>query len=362
MDYKKQESQMRELCTSLLTEAKVDVVIGFTSDQLDGRAIPYFAREARDVEALKWDDSCSPNLAKYVIEKKEKLALVAKPCDARAIAMYQIEEQVEKTIIFGIKPCDLEGLNILKAILTKGRFRDAWFVRRVENTIFIGMNCISEKPGCFCAERGLDKKYSDACDIFLTDTGDNYMLQIISNAGRSLFDGLNLDYFRSDNFEFVSSSCTESMTDTSSSLDDKLEAESSHRENLLEIDAEESIVFNKVDWDRIAERCMGCGICTYLCPTCHCFAFKDVKEKDLSVRYRVWDSCMYPKFTLQASGHNPRATKKERFRQRVMHKYVYIKRNQGYTACTGCGRCIRSCPVGMNIKFVVLEIMEELDE
>ncbi len=68
MDYKKQESQMRELCTSLLTEAKVDVVIGFTSDQLDGRAIPYFAREARDVEALKWDDSCSPNLAKYVID------------------------------------------------------------------------------------------------------------------------------------------------------------------------------------------------------------------------------------------------------------------------------------------------------
>lgn len=274
----------------------------------------------------------------------------------------KIEEQVEKTIIFGIKPCDLEGLNILKAILTKGRFRDAWFVRRVENTIFIGMNCISEKPGCFCAERGLDKKYSDACDIFLTDTGDNYMLQIISNAGRSLFDGLNLDYLQWDNFEFVPSSCTESMTDTSSSLDDKLEAESSHRENLLEIDAEESIVFNKVDWDRIAERCMGCGICTYLCPTCHCFAFKDVKEKDLSVRYRVWDSCMYPKFTLQASGHNPRATKKERFRQRVMHKYVYIKRNQGYTACTGCGRCIRSCPVGMNIKFVVLEIMEELDE
>lgn len=100
MDYKKQESQMRELCTSLLTEAKVDVVIGFTSDQLDGRAIPYFAREARDVEALKWDDGCSPNLAKYVIEKKEKLALVAKPCDARAIAMYQIEKQLNRTDVY----------------------------------------------------------------------------------------------------------------------------------------------------------------------------------------------------------------------------------------------------------------------
>lgn len=270
----------------------------------------------------------------------------------------KIEDHVEKTIIFGVKPCDLEALKVLKAVLSQGRFHDAWFVRRMENAVFIGMNCISEKPGCFCAERGINKKYSDACDVFLTDTGDHYTVQIITNAGRSLFDAFNLD-----GFQLAPGCCPKGMTEACCKLDaeSETEAESSYRENFLEINAEESIVFNEVDWDRIAEKCMGCGICTYLCPTCHCFAFKDVKEKDLSVRYRVWDSCMYPKFTLHASGHNPRATKKERFRQRVMHKYVYIKKNQGYTACIGCGRCIRSCPVGMNIKSVVSEIMEELD-
>ena len=278
----------------------------------------------------------------------------------------KIEDQVEKTIVFGVRPCDLEALKILKAVLAQGRFHDAWFVRRMENAIFIGMNCISEKPGCFCAERGINKRYTDACDVFFTDTGDYYTVQIITDAGRSLF-----NTFSFDDFQFSQCFCMEGMTEECCKLDDeseleaesklKLKSESYDRENLLEINAEENIVFNQIDWDRIAERCMGCGICTYLCPTCHCFAFKDVKEKDLSVRYRVWDSCMYPKFTLHASGHNPRATKKERFRQRVMHKYMYIKKNQGYTACTGCGRCVRSCPVGMNIKSVVSEIMGELD-
>jgi len=69
---------------------------------------------------------------------------------------------------------------------------------------------------------------------------------------------------------------------------------------------------------------------------------------------------MYPKFTLHASGHNPRETVKERFRQRILHKYLYVNKNFGYVACTGCGRCIRSCPTGMNIRKVVESIMEVL--
>ena len=260
-----------------------------------------------------------------------------------------VEDQSEKTIVFGVKPCDLEALKVLKAVLAQGKFHDAWFVTRMEKTIFIGMGCSSEKPGCFCAQRGINRKYSSTCDVFLRDMGDHYKVEIITDKGRSLFNGLDLKKFK---FEEVS--YPENMAQSSRPTDET--------PRLLEIDAEENVVFNQVDWDRIAERCLGCGICTYLCPPCHCFAFKDVKEKDLSVRYRVWDSCMYPKFTLHASGHNPRSTKKERFRQRVMHKYVYIKQNQGYTACTGCGRCIRSCPAGMNIKTVVSEIMEVLDE
>jgi len=100
MNFEKQESRMIEVCARLLTEGKVDVVIGFTSGQLDSSAIPYFARRARDVEVMKWDDSCTPNLAKYVIEKKGKVAIVAKPCDARALVMYQIEKQINRDDVY----------------------------------------------------------------------------------------------------------------------------------------------------------------------------------------------------------------------------------------------------------------------
>jgi len=100
MSFEKQENQMIEVCTKLLEEGKVDVIIGFSSGQLDDNAIPYFAREARDIEAMKWDDTCTPNLAKYVLEKKGKVAIVAKPCDARALVMYQIEKQINRNDVY----------------------------------------------------------------------------------------------------------------------------------------------------------------------------------------------------------------------------------------------------------------------
>jgi ferredoxin len=131
-------------------------------------------------------------------------------------------------------------------------------------------------------------------------------------------------------------------------------------EKTLSIEAAEEDLFKKIEWENIVEICQGCGMCTYICPTCHCFMFKDVDEGASASRYRNWDSCMFPKFTLHASGHNPRASKAERYRQRVAHKYLYVRENFGSVACTGCGRCVRSCPAGMNIKTIVEGIREAL--
>ena len=119
-------------------------------------------------------------------------------------------------------------------------------------------------------------------------------------------------------------------------------------------------MFDKIDWVKYTDICQGCGLCTFICPTCHCFEFKDVDENGSVCRYRNWDSCMFPKFTVHASGHNPRASIKERYRQRVLHKYSYIPKNFGYVSCTGCGRCIRSCPAGVNIRSIVEGITEDL--
>mgnify|MGYP001067715748 CR=1 FL=1 len=246
--------------------------------------------------------------------------------------------EVRKTIVLGVKTCDLEALKVMTAVFTKGKYTDTYFEKNLNNTVLIGLGCRAEKPGCFCNARGLNKAHSQACDMFLTDSGDEYMAEILTCKGEELLEGLQLE---------------EAPSPAAIPQDD-------NQAGVLEIDGEENVIFNKTDWASISEKCLGCGTCTFICPTCHCFEFKDTVLEGVPVRYRCWDSCMYPKFTIHASGHNPRASKKERYRQRIMHKYLYVKQNFGYTACTGCGRCIRSCPAGMNIKSVVTEIMENL--
>jgi len=108
-------------------------------------------------------------------------------------------------------------------------------------------------------------------------------------------------------------------------------------------------IFEHEYWQEVSRACLSCGICTYLCPTCHCFDLVDEERK----RLRCYDGCSFPDFTLQASGENPSPTKKERYRQRVYHKFDYFKKNFGENLCVGCGRCIRYCPVKIDIAEIV---------
>ncbi len=317
------KDSIKDLLESLMTDYKIVAPVR------EGQTLVYKAVNQVD-EVILNDEAAYKSPKEFLFPQTEQMMVFSKDGDIR------ITEDDTKTILFGVRSCDLEALKIMTAVFTQGKFIDTYFEKKLKNTVLIGFGCQSEKKGCFCGDRGLNKGYSEACDAFLTDNGDQYIVQIITEKGELLFGG----FAQIDSQKAVS--CE------------------SGGQALLEINSDESTLFNNVDWGRISEKCMGCGTCTYICPTCHCFVFKDVVEKGEAIRYKCWDSCMYPKFTMHASGHNPRASKKERYRQRILHKYLYVKQNFGYTACTGCGRCIRSCPVGMNIKSVVTEIMEGL--
>jgi ferredoxin len=115
--------------------------------------------------------------------------------------------------------------------------------------------------------------------------------------------------------------------------------------------------FDAPFWDSVALRCLGCGTCTYLCPTCHCFDITDETEGETGRRIRTWDSCQYPLFTLHASGHNPRPARKQRMRQRILHKFSYSVDNFGETFCVGCGRCVRHCPVNLDLRETLESLM-----
>jgi ferredoxin len=107
--------------------------------------------------------------------------------------------------------------------------------------------------------------------------------------------------------------------------------------------------------------CLRCGICTYMCPTCHCFDINDEVHSSAPLtgkRIRTWDTCQFPDFTMHSSGHNPRPDKASRLRQRIMHKFQYFVETYKNYQCTGCGRCITKCPVSIDIIDVLEKVRD----
>ena len=114
-------------------------------------------------------------------------------------------------------------------------------------------------------------------------------------------------------------------------------------------------LFDDPAWAELSSACLGCGTCTFVCPTCQCYDIKDFQSGEGVVRFRCWDSCMYSDFTKMSAGQ-PRLSQKERFRQRFMHKLVYFPERYGMFSCVGCGRCLARCPISMNIVKVMKSI------
>ena len=113
-------------------------------------------------------------------------------------------------------------------------------------------------------------------------------------------------------------------------------------------------------WLEQSLRCIGCGTCAYVCPTCGCFDIQDLFDGKRGMRKRSWDSCGFDLFTLHASGHNPRSVQSQRWRQRIMHKFQYMFEKDNVIGCVGCGRCSRSCSVNMNLKNHLINLEKEI--
>ncbi|HOE80316.1 MAG TPA: 4Fe-4S dicluster domain-containing protein [Smithellaceae bacterium] len=250
-----------------------------------------------------------------------------------------------QSVLFGVRPCDAHSFVVLDKLFDQEKYRDQYYIAKRQNTTVITLACV--KPPyvtCFCTSVDGEPVSSEGADILLTDIGDEYLVEIVTEKGAKL-----AGYFG----------------------DTKADTQAEAKKAELAAKAKEAIKskipahevkpildknFDHPFWDTIHAKCLACGTCTYLCPTCHCFDISDEVIGSDGIRLRSWDSCMFPLFTKETSGHNPRPSQKERWRQRTMHKFKYYIDMFNTIGCVGCGRCVMYCPVNLDIRKVVEDI------
>ncbi len=249
---------------------------------------------------------------------------------------------------FGIRPCDIAGLERIERVFTGGDFTDANYAARRENTALIGVACSEAGPNCFCGAVGVSPTLPGGSDVFCYPEESALYLQPRTDLGEELLEAAD------DVLEDVSADEADQVVSAAEAMEaprggaDPVEA--------LPQGAFESDAF----WADLSEGCLSCGVCAYVCPTCHCFSIFDVQRGFSGVRMRGWDSCQFEEFLLMAGDHNPRPTEQERVRQRFMHKLSYYPEEHDELMCTGCGRCVQSCPVGIHMLRVLKDTEEVL--
>ena len=252
-----------------------------------------------------------------------------------------------KRVLFGVRPCDARSFLLLDKVFNTPDYQDVYYAEKREGTCVVGLGCNRPLSTCFCTSVGGGPFNEEGLDVLLSDIGDRYLVEAISKRGRELLEG-----------NALLGEATESDLREKERI--VQEAKERVRSSVVTEGLKEKLdgMYDDPFWDALHQKCLGCGVCTYLCPTCHCFDIVDEAEDGRGRRVRIWDSCQFPFFTLHASGHNPRPSGKERMRQRVMHKFRYFVENYGEIACVGCGRCIRNCPVNMDLRQVLNGIMQ----
>lgn len=264
------------------------------------------------------------------------------------------------TVIFGGRPCDAHGIAVLDRPFTQGPYRDPYYQARRDQLLIITRACNAPRSTCFCHWVGSHPHDCRGSDILLIEISAftdqvGCLLQAITPKGEELLQSTDLPD-GSPYLDAIPKAEAQARSFLSPAPDI-----SSVREKVAALFTDEEF------WHKQTAPCRGCGACTYFCPGCYCFNITDegdgmiVKEDDKpGRRLRTWDNCMAAHFTREASGHNARTLKAQRMRNRISHKFGnYPTLWDGAYSCTGCGRCINQCPVHMDMRALVMAVVEK---
>jgi sulfhydrogenase subunit beta (sulfur reductase) len=245
-------------------------------------------------------------------------------------------------VLFGIRPCDALALDYLDKVFVDERFVDPLYQKKRNATLVIAMACEKPESSCFCSSVGGGPAGKTGADILFHHLKTSLIFEPVSEKGVA-FLLKNKKLFREPSPKELGAKS-------------KQESESLRAMAEIHVAAVPSTIKAKdtpAFWNELAETCLSCGACTYLCPTCHCFDFYEEETPAGSRKKRIHDACMFASFSREASGHNPRPRPGDRMRQRIMHKFSYTHENFGRIFCVGCGRCVRFCPSNIDLRETV---------
>jgi len=245
--------------------------------------------------------------------------------------------------VVGIRPCDAKAFVLVRLTFDTLDYQDPYWVRAYESTTFVGLGCEAPCSSCFCTTAGCGPYHEEGLDVLLVDAGDHYLAKVLTDKGEK--------FLAAGGWKTAAAKGSDqAITAMRQAAESKITA-FVPTDNLKSLPTND--LYGATFWEDVSFACINCGTCTFSCPTCWCFDIQDETRGTSGVRMKNWDSCMYPLFTLHGTGHNPRGTKLHRVRQRFMHKLKYFvdKYDRGIQ-CVGCGRCVRLCPVNIDIRRV----------
>ena len=279
---------------------------------------------------------------KYFIPPVEKLVKYSSDSGFTA----EMSEPDKKIIIFGLHPCDINSIKILDLALS-GKYVDPYYFNKRKNTIIFGLGCMPDDK-CFCRSMGTDH-VTDGFDLYFIDLQKFFLV----NIGTSIGDDFTKEF--SHLFEKPEPKDIDDYIERRNirAKSFKISLDVSDLPYILDIERESEV------WDELGKKCLCCGSCSMVCPTCYCFNIFDRVDLDgiIGERFRQWDTCLAKDYTLVAGGHVFRKRRSDRVKNRYYHKQHGFVEEYGRPSCTGCGRCIQYCPTKIHVVEVLNKVM-----
>ncbi len=327
--------------------AESNKIIGPVEDGRDkeGRSI-YSFQEIEHFSKVALSYTTTKSSAKrYFLPHKECLATFSMEGDDwQKKVDYNIDRPY---IFFGLHACDINALNKLDKVLLGGVYPMPYYAAKRKNMFIVGIDC-TPQPYCFCRSMEADTALH-GFDMFITDLGERYFVEILSDTDFNILKNIGADEPTEEDHVLYRKTVSEKNKKFIAEVD------TTDLTKILDMEFQSEV------WKHWGERCLSCGTCANVCPTCYCYGVEETVDIDLrgAKKMKMLYSCNLIDFAEVAGGHNFRPERHARLKYRFYHKHRGFVEAYEEPLCVGCGRCGESCLAGITVPEVIASIREE---